>query len=64
MSDERNPQSHDELSEDQLAEVSGGVGDPNQPMLTAGPSVEEKKGKPKDKQGYMEFTFEDVLISS
>jgi bacteriocin-like protein len=64
MSDERNPQSHDELSEDQLAAVSGGVGDPNQPALTTGPSVEEKKCKPKDKQEYMEYKLEDVLISS
>jgi bacteriocin-like protein len=64
MSDERHPQPQDELSEDQLAEVSGGVGDPHQPVVTSGPSVEEKKNKPNDKQEYLEYKLEDVLISS
>jgi len=64
VSNERNTLPEDELTEEQLAQASGGVGDPHQPVVNPAPSNEEKKNKPAQQQEYMQVTFKDLLISS
>jgi hypothetical protein len=63
MSDERNVQQpQDELSEEQLTEVSGaGGGGEGQPTRA---NTTESKPKPENKQGFLTINMEDVIISS
>jgi bacteriocin-like protein len=64
MCDEYNPQPQDELSEDQLAEVSGGISADQAPIGNAGISEEGKKKNPKDQQQYLQIELENVQITS
>jgi hypothetical protein len=64
ISNERNPQPQDELTEDQLAVVSGGGGDPHQPIANPAPSVEEKKKKPVEPLPYLQLELENTMISN
>jgi hypothetical protein len=64
ISNERNPQPQDELTEDQLAEVSAGGGDPHLPIANPAPPVEEKKKKPVEPQPYLQLELENTMISN
>jgi hypothetical protein len=52
MPDERNPQPQDELSEDQLADVSGGFlgGDPDRPVIVGVVPNDARNQNPEDQQ--------------
>jgi hypothetical protein len=62
MSDERNVQPQDELTDDQLADVSGGDG--NRPDAHPAPATDDLKKKPIENQANASSSFYDLLISS